>query len=64
MPGPLDITVSTAVVVTALITLHVTNRLDIATKDVTQDILIKAATKVSKDQSFLHLLQINYKFSV
>lgn len=60
MPGPLDITVSTAVVVTALITLHVTNRLDIVTKDVTQDILIKAATKVS----FLHLLQINYKFSV
>lgn len=46
MTGPMDMTVSTTAVVTVLTHLHVTNRLDIVTKDVIQDIKTKTAAKV------------------
>lgn len=47
MTVPMDITVSTNVVVTVLTTLHVTNKLDIVTRDVTWDIQAITAAKVN-----------------
>lgn len=47
MTVPMDITVPTAVVVTVLINLHVTNRLVTVTRDVTVDILTVTVAKVS-----------------
>lgn len=48
MTGPMAITVSTIVVVTAWITLRVTNKLASAMQDVTRDILMMTVTKVYK----------------
>lgn len=45
--GPLVITVSTIAVVTVYITVHVTNRLDIVTGDVTRDIPTVTAVNVN-----------------
>lgn len=46
MMEPMDINVSTAVVVTVLITLHVTNRPDNVTRDAARDIQTLTAEKV------------------
>lgn len=46
LTAPMGITVSTTVVVTVGTTLHVTNRLDIVTGGVTQDIIMVIAAKV------------------
>lgn len=45
MMEPMDINVSTAVVVTVLITLHVTNRPDNVTRDAARDIQTLTAEK-------------------
>lgn len=48
MMVPMDITVPANVVVTVGMVLHVTNRLDAVTRDVTRDILMITVSKVNQ----------------
>lgn len=64
MTGPMDIPVSTNVVFTVWTTLHVTNRLDIVTVDVTRDIQAITAAKVNTLTEQYICTQFYFFFSV
>lgn len=55
MVVPMDMTVSATVVITVCTTLHVTNRLDIVTRDVTRDILTMIAPKANIHMGALNI---------